>query len=93
MRVDIYSRKAIEKLLQNDFPKNVAVISFYDPVNQRTGKRNKPVDYSLKTSRVFPIAIHDIDLEVLLNTGLHMTLISLKLIIWQNLFTVPTMRE
>lgn len=65
MKVDIYSRKAIEKLLQNDFPKNVAVISFYDPVNRRTGKRDKPVDYSLKTRRVFPIAIHDIDLEVL----------------------------
>ncbi len=70
MKVDIYSRKAIEKLLQNDFPRNVAVISFYDPVNRRTGERDKPVDYSLKTSRGFLIGINDIDLEVLPKYGL-----------------------
>ena len=90
MKVDIYSRKAIEKLLQNDFPKNVAVISFYDPVNRRTGERDKPVDYSLKTGRVFPVAIHDIDFP---NMVLHMILIFRKLIIWQSLFIVPIMRE
>ena len=70
MKVDIYSREAIEKILQHDFPKNVAVISFYNPVNLRTGKRDTPVDYSHKTSRVFPIAIHDIDLEILPKYGL-----------------------
>lgn len=70
MKVDIYSRKAIEKLLQSDFPKNVAVISFYDPANQKTGKRDKPVDYSHKTNRIFPVAIHDIDLEILPKYGL-----------------------
>lgn len=31
MEVNIYSGKAIEELLQTNFPKNVAVISFYDP--------------------------------------------------------------
>lgn len=70
MKVDIYSRKAIEKLLQDDFPRNVAVISFYDPVNRRTGERDKPVDYSHKTNRIFSIAIYDIDLEVLPKYGL-----------------------
>ncbi len=70
MKVDIYSRKAIEKLLQNNFPKNAAVISFYDPVNPRTGESDKPVDYSHTANRVFTIAIHDIDLEVLQKYGL-----------------------
>lgn len=70
MKVDIYSRKAIEKLLLQNFPKNVAVISFYDPVNRKTGEKCIPVDYSLKTKHVFPIAIHDIDLEVLPKYGL-----------------------
>lgn len=65
MKVDIYSREAIEKLSQNDFPKNTVVISFYNPVDPRTGERDKPVDYSHKTSRVFPIALYDIDLEIL----------------------------
>ena len=36
MKVQIYSRKAIEKLLQGDFPENTAVISFYDPPSKRT---------------------------------------------------------
>ena len=38
MQVDIYSREAIELLLKNDFPNNVAVISFYDPPSKRTGE-------------------------------------------------------
>ena len=45
------------------FPKNVAVISFYDPPSNHS---NPPVDYSAKTERVFAIAIHDIDLSVLM---------------------------
>lgn len=70
MKVDIYSKEAIEKLLQNDFPRNAAVISFYTPADQKNGDWYKPVDYSDKTSRVFPVAIHDIDLEVLPKYGL-----------------------
>ena len=31
MKIFIYSRKAMEKLLKSDFPENVAIISFYDP--------------------------------------------------------------
>ncbi len=32
VKIFIYSRKTIEELLENDFPKNVAMISFYDPL-------------------------------------------------------------
>lgn len=70
MEVGIYSRESVENLLAGDFPERVAVISFYDSVNPRTGEKDVPVDYSCKTSRVFPVAIHDIDLEVLGNYGL-----------------------
>jgi len=65
MNVSIYSRKAINKLLAEGFPANTAVISFYDPINHRYGKGYKPVDYLHKVDRVFQIALHDIDLEIL----------------------------
>ena len=70
MKVQIYSRKAIEELLQGDFPKNTAVISFYDPPSKRTGEIYKPVDYKGKAEKVFAIQIHDIDIEILENYGL-----------------------
>lgn len=65
MKVQIYSRKAIEELLQSNFPENTAVISFYDPPSKRTGKVLEPVDYKGKAERVFTIPIHDIDIDVL----------------------------
>lgn len=65
MDVKIYSRKAVEKLLLNGFPNNVAIISFYDPRTKRTDQEYKPVDYSGITDRVFQVAIHDIDREIL----------------------------
>ena len=74
MKVDIYSREAIEKLLQEGFPANVAVISFYDPPterNYRHGFSPQPVDYSAKTDRVFAIAVHDIEMQDL--GGDHLT--------------------
>ena len=70
MNVTIVSRKVAEELLQNGFPKNVAVISFYDPPSKRTGEITKPVDYSAVTDRVFSISIHDIDIEILEDYGL-----------------------
>ena len=70
MKVQIYSRKAIEELLQSDFPENTAVISFYDPPSKRTGEVFKPVDYKGKAERVFAIPIHDIDIEILEDYGL-----------------------
>jgi hypothetical protein len=67
MEVKIYSRPAIETLLQEGFPDNTAVISFYNPPNHRGSVPviDKPVDYSTGTSRVFQIALNDIDISVL----------------------------
>lgn len=66
MKVSIYSRERIEKLLQSDFPENTAVISFYDPETAYNSQGGyKPVDYTTKTDRIFQIPIHDIDLSVL----------------------------
>ena len=70
MKVDIYSRKAVEELLKNDFPKNTAVISFYDPPNIRTGEISKPVDYKEKPERLFVVSVHDIDIDILEDYGL-----------------------
>lgn len=47
MKISIYSRKEIEKLIENDFPKNTAVISFYDPAGIRSDNM-APVDYHVK---------------------------------------------
>lgn len=44
MKISIYSRKEIEKLIESDFPKNTAVISFYDPVGIHSDNM-APVDY------------------------------------------------
>ncbi len=65
MKVSIYSRKAIEELLQAGFPQNTAVISFYDPTSSFRIENQTPVDYSGKVSRIFQVAVHDIDLSVL----------------------------
>ena len=69
MKIDIYGREAIEKLLQEGFPDNVAVISFYDPPSKRNNFFIQPVDYSAKTDRVFQIAINDIDKDILEEYG------------------------
>ena len=65
MKIFIYSRKAMEKLLKSDFPENVAIISFYDPPGSFRDADYQPVDYSTKTDCVFEVALHDIDLAVL----------------------------
>lgn len=70
MKVSIYSRKSAEELLQAGFPSNTAVISFYDPPSPSKRAALAPVDYSGKTSHVFQVAIHDIDLSVLPAFGL-----------------------
>lgn len=71
MQVDIYSREAIEQLLQDKFPDNVAVISFYDPPSLRTGEVFQPVNYANKAKCVFTIPLHDIDIEILEDYGLN----------------------
>ncbi len=71
MKVEIYSRKAIEKILEKNFPRNTAVISFYDPPGKLRNKDYKPVDYKGRAERLFQVAIHDIDLTVLPDFGLN----------------------
>ena len=66
MNVRICSRKETELLFQQGFPKNTAVISFYDP----PPKGKEPVDYSGKADRVFQVALHDIDFDILEMFGL-----------------------
>ena len=70
MKVFIYSRKAIKKILQSGFPNNAVVISFYDPPNIMTGEITKPLNFNGIAKRVFTISIHDIDLEILEDYGL-----------------------
>lgn len=69
MNVSIYSREAIENLISNDFPSNVAVISFYDPKSQYA-VYDTPVDYSRVTNRVFNVCVFDLDLSALEEMGL-----------------------
>lgn len=66
MNVKIYSRKAMDELLLQGFPKNTAVISFYDPAP----KGREPIDYTGKADRVFQVALHDIDFDILEMFGL-----------------------
>lgn len=69
MKISIYSRSEIEKLIEEDFPKNTAVISFYDPKGIRSDNE-KPVDYKGKAAMLFQIAVYDIDITVLKDYGL-----------------------
>lgn len=69
MKISIYSRKTIEKLIQNGFPENSAVISFYDPPG-RYGIPEPAVDYKGRTKNLFQVAVYDIDAKVLGHFGL-----------------------
>ena len=66
----ILSRSAAEKLLQDGFPRNTFVISFYDPPSKRTGQVSKPLDYKGKPLDVFYVPLYDIDPEILEEYGL-----------------------
>ena len=69
-KIGIMSRKAADQLISSGFPKNTAVISFYDPKSKRTPKDYAPIDYSAVCDRVFYVPIHDIDIEILPDYGL-----------------------
>ena len=69
MKVRIFSREAMEKLLKEGLPENTAVISFYDPPSKRTPEDYEPVDYSGECDRFFMVGIHDIDISILKNYG------------------------
>lgn len=64
MKIAIYSRKSIEYLLQNNFPQNTAVISFYDHDKFNTDKNYKLVDYSKKADHVLYIPLDDFQTEL-----------------------------
>ena len=64
MKVEIYSRKAIEKLKSTGFPTNTAVISFFTPTNKNNCEKNR-VDYSDVCKHVFYVEAPDIDIEIL----------------------------
>lgn len=70
MNITIYSRKAIEKRINNDFPSNTAVISFYSPETEHKYGKELPVDYGKQCERIFSVCIHDIDIEILADYGL-----------------------
>lgn len=69
MKVSIYSREEIEKLIATDFPKNTAVISFYDPKGIRSDNLT-PVDYKNKAEMIYQVAVYDIDIKCLEDYGL-----------------------
>lgn len=70
MKVEIYSRKEIEKLIDSSALNNKAVISFYNPISKRNADNYLPVDYKGKCRRLFKVAVHDIDIEILKDYGL-----------------------
>lgn len=70
MKIEIYSRKAMETRLQEGPLTNTAVISFYDPPSSRTPAGYAPVDYTDLCDVVFPVGEFDIDIEVLPEYGL-----------------------
>ena len=70
MKVSILSRDDAEKLVEKDFPKKTAVISFYDPHNKRSIFDSSPVDYKGKCERLFLVKIKDLDIDALENFGL-----------------------
>lgn len=69
MKISIYSKSEIEKLIEDGFPENTAVISFYDPAGIRS-ENEKPVDYKGKAEMLFQVAVYDIDITVLKDYGL-----------------------
>lgn len=69
MKVEIFSRKAIQALIGGEFPKNTAVISFYSPKDARRDDY-APVDYQGKPERLMHVCANDIDIETLPSFGL-----------------------
>lgn len=64
MKIDIYSRNSIEHLFHKNFPRNTAVISFYDPDRYNNDKKYKLVDYSEKADSVLYIPLDDFQTEL-----------------------------
>ncbi len=70
MKVSIYSRKAIERIISNgEFPLNTAVISFFDPAIKHIDKNYDHVDYSSVCNDVYYCEVDDLDLDYLKDKG------------------------
>ncbi|MGN0538129.1 MAG: hypothetical protein ACI4M3_09155 [Acutalibacteraceae bacterium] len=70
MNVTVYSREEMESVISNGkFPRNTAVISFYDPEIKRMDRNYTHVDYSHVCKYVFYSEIYDLDLDVLKDKG------------------------
>lgn len=72
-KIEIMSREAMTELIESGFPKNTAVISFYDPKDGRglaRLKEYKPINYNGICDCVFTVGVHDIDIEILEDYGL-----------------------
>jgi hypothetical protein len=71
MNVNIYSRKEIEKIIENGtFPQNTAVISFYDPAIKKIDKDYSHVNYDGICEYVFYSELDDLDIGYLGKKGL-----------------------
>lgn len=70
MKVEIFSREAMEQRLKEGPLHDTAVISFYDPPSSRTPKGYAPLDYGSQCSALFSVGVHDIDIEILPEYGL-----------------------
>ena len=68
MKVEIYSREAIMKLMEGEFPQKTAVISFYSPRRMRKAEEMR-VYFHNECDRVLSIMIPDIDIEILSDYG------------------------
>ena len=70
MKISVYSREAIESIIaEGKFPKNTAVISFYDPVIKHIDKDYSHVDYSGACEDVYYCEVDDLDHDYLAEKG------------------------
>lgn len=70
MKVTIYSREKIEKIITDgNFPQNTAVISFCDPELKHMNSDYTCVDYSTVCKDVYYCEIDDLDLDYLPTKG------------------------
>ena len=69
MQVSIYSRKAVQALIDGSFPLNTAVISFHSPQRMKSDDY-APVDYAGKPARLMYVCAPDLDIDALPRFGL-----------------------
>ena len=69
MQVSIYSRKAVQALIDGNFPPNTAVISFHSPLHMKQDDY-APVDYAGKPARLMYVCAPDLDIDALPRFGM-----------------------